>query len=64
MSKLAKELFHSIATFVHRARGPWRLAHASETIHHDPNARAGGYESDQVKAGLFGVLVSNRDSRF
>jgi len=64
MSKLAKDLFHSIATSVQRAWGPWRRARASQTIAHDPNARAGGYESHQVNAGLFGVLVSNRNSRF
>jgi hypothetical protein len=64
MSKLAREFFDSIVTSVHRAWGPWRLADSSPAIDHDPNVRAGGYESHQVQAGLFGVLVSTREPRY
>jgi hypothetical protein len=60
MIKLAKELSFFLSTAMQRVWGP----HASPAIEHDPNARAGNYESHQVNAGLFGVLVSNRESRF
>src|SRR5579862_6483168 len=52
MTKLAKELSFFLATTVHWASAPWRLAHASRTIPHDPNARAGVDGSHQVQAGL------------
>ena len=64
MSKLAKELFDSIATMVRQARGQRRPAQPGQAIAHDPNVRAGGNGSNALQAGLFGVLVSNDNSRF
>lgn len=63
MSKFAQKFLRPIVALM-RGSGLRSYAPAREAVYHDPNVRAGGYDSRQANPGLFGLLVSTRDSRY